>query len=233
MMRRVIEPELLDELPAEDPRAIRSRRDLRVINRWMQNAAHFRRTLEALPYSPKRIVEIGAGDGTLICEIARQFAHQWPEPVELWLVDMQPVIRSDVQSSLKSLGWHVHIVSADIRDWLESCGLQVDLVLANLFLHHFSDDVLRKLFRRLSDSTDAFVSCDPRRWRPALWSTRLLWLLGCNDVTRHDGRISVRAGFRDRELSSLWPRNSEFDCNEYPAGYASHLFQAIRRDRKR
>jgi hypothetical protein len=36
-MKREIERELLDELPADDPRAIRSRRDLRRVHRWMSD----------------------------------------------------------------------------------------------------------------------------------------------------------------------------------------------------
>ena len=36
-MRRIVEPELLDGLPREDPRAIRSRRDLRRVNVLMRN----------------------------------------------------------------------------------------------------------------------------------------------------------------------------------------------------
>ena len=36
---RRLEPELLDQLPADDPRAMRSRRDLKRINAWMNNAS--------------------------------------------------------------------------------------------------------------------------------------------------------------------------------------------------
>jgi hypothetical protein len=36
---RRVESELLDQLPANDPRAIRSRRDLTRVNAWMRNAA--------------------------------------------------------------------------------------------------------------------------------------------------------------------------------------------------
>ena len=38
-MNRIVQPELLDELPPDDPRAMRSRRDLRRINAWMRNHA--------------------------------------------------------------------------------------------------------------------------------------------------------------------------------------------------
>ena len=39
-MKRVVEPELLDQLPPEDPGAMGSRRDLQRLNAWMANPAH-------------------------------------------------------------------------------------------------------------------------------------------------------------------------------------------------
>ena len=46
-MKRIIEPELLDTLPPDDPRAVRSRRDLRRVNAWMRNHAIMIRALQA------------------------------------------------------------------------------------------------------------------------------------------------------------------------------------------
>ena len=45
-MKRIIEPELLDTLPPDDPRAVRSRRDLRRVNAWMRNHAIMARALQ-------------------------------------------------------------------------------------------------------------------------------------------------------------------------------------------
>ncbi len=44
-MNRIVKPELLDELPPADPRAVRSRRDLRRVNAWMRNHAIMARAL--------------------------------------------------------------------------------------------------------------------------------------------------------------------------------------------
>ena len=45
MLKRTVIPELLDHLPADDPHAMRSRRDLRRINFLMGNERWIRRTL--------------------------------------------------------------------------------------------------------------------------------------------------------------------------------------------
>ena len=59
---RRVQPEILDDLPAEDPRAVRSRRDLRLINRLMGN---HRWVLRHVAEHSGRVVELGAGDGCL------------------------------------------------------------------------------------------------------------------------------------------------------------------------
>jgi hypothetical protein len=55
-------------------------------------------------------------------------------------------------------------------------------------------------------------------------------MLGCNDVTRHDAVLSVRAGFTGSELSKLWPGGQEWEIEERPAGVFSHGFAALRHD---
>ena len=223
MISRLVEPELLDTLPPSDPRAIRSRRDLRLINTFMGNARHLGRAVASLNPPPQTIVELGAGDGTLMLKLARGFTG----PVELFLLDMQPVISSETLAKFASIGWTVHIISTRLQDWIKAPEPpHSDLILANLFLHHFSSAELSGLFVAVSQSAKAFVSCDPRRWLPSLWTTRLLWLIGCNNVTRYDAGVSVRAGFREQELSALWPASSGFTLQETPAGFASHLFLA-------
>jgi hypothetical protein len=99
---------------------------------------------------------------------------------------------------------------------------------ANLFLHHFPDEHLRELLRAISLKTDALVACEPRRAPLPLAASRMLWLIGCNKVTRHDAAISVRAGFTGRELSSCWPEEPGWKLQETSAGLFSQLFLASR-----
>lgn len=227
-MQRVLEPELLDELSASDPRAVRARRDLRVINGWMRNGPHLLGAIQQLHFKARRIVEVGCGDGTLSLKLARRIARESKTRAEITLLDMQPVVGSETIAGFSEVGWDAQVRRSSIQEWLESESAPVDLIFANLFLHHFTQEELRSFFCRIAKRTRAFISCDPRRWQPALISSKFLWLLGCNSVTRHDATISVRAGFRNSELSAIWPNDSGFQLKEYPAGYASHLFVAER-----
>ena len=63
MIARRVEPELLDALPADNPDAVRSRRDLRIINCWMANARHLTAAIRAIPFPIRNVLELGSGEG--------------------------------------------------------------------------------------------------------------------------------------------------------------------------
>jgi hypothetical protein len=228
--RRVV-AELLDALPPDDPRARRSRRDLRRVNGLMRHSALLARALDAVvAASPLRLVELGAGDGTLLLALARRRASRWPEAV-VTLLDAQPSVTPKTLAALRSIGWAVEVAAADAIEWLAQPPQRRNaVVLANLFVHHFEGERLARLLAGIAAHAQAFVCCEPRRARVALLGSHLLWAIGCNDVTRHDAIVSVHAGFRDRELSAEWRRaaGAGWHLDETPAGAFSHLFAARR-----
>ena len=230
MINRRVEPELLDQLSANDPRAIRSRRDLRRLNALMGNTGVIARAvLQASGGRPPRqLVDLGAGDGSFMLRLAKRLRPAWPD-VEVTLVDQQDIVNAETRREFEALSWSARSVAADVFDWL-SCTTdpRVDLVTANLFLHHFADPALRRLMELVSSRTNCFAACEPRRYPAALWASRWLWLLGCNSVTRHDAVASVHAGFDGLELSALWPGNGSWRLREEAVGLFSHRFVAQR-----
>lgn len=227
---RRVEPEMLDLLPQTDPRAIRSRQDLRRINRVMATRSILCRGIDAATRGrpPRRIVELGAGDGTLLLWLARRRAAKWPG-VEATVVDRQDLIAAETRQGFATLGWTLRVVARDVFDWVdETDPVPYDLSLANLFLHHFSGDALRRLLSGIAARSNAFVACEPRRATTALVGSHLVGLLGCNAVSRNDTVLSVHAGFRDTELTASWPETHPWQIDEYPAGLFSHCFLATR-----
>ncbi|MEO8753576.1 MAG: class I SAM-dependent methyltransferase [Casimicrobiaceae bacterium] len=227
---RRVEPEMLDLLPKEDPRAIRSRHDLRRINRFMATRSILRRGIDAATGGrpPRRVVELGAGDATLLLWHARQRAAQWPG-VELTVVDRLDIIAAETRRAFAALGWTLRVVARDVFDWIEETPSEpYDLVLTNLFLHHFADDALQRLLTGVAERSVAFVACEPRRTATTLIGSHLVGLLGCNAVSRNDAVLSVHAGFRDTELAAAWPKTRSWRVDEYPAGLFSHCFWATR-----
>lgn len=231
-MKRVVEPEWLDELPADDPGAAGSRRDLRRLNRVMGHGAILRGLLQSAMdgRAPKRIVELGAGDGTLMLALARDFAPRC-ERVEVTLVDCKAVVTDATREEFAALGWQVEVVTADIFDWLAKPAKTADAMVANLFLHQFPERQLKELLRLVAARTKVMAACEPRRGRVPLAFSRMTGLIGCNAVTRHDAALSVQAGFAGRELSALWPEKQQWRLREGSARWFSHTFLAEWKER--
>lgn len=230
MDRRLVN-ELLDELPANDPRAARSRADLRRINVWMGNhraLAHALGSRAPNQRNGRAVTELGAGDGTLLLRVARRLGPSW-KGTSLTLVDRQALLSPETQAAYAHLGWHATGVAGDAGEWLrDPANTGCDVLLCNLFLHHLALEELRGLLRAASAKCRVFVALEPRRSRLALLLSHLVGLLGCNAVTRHDAVVSVRAGFTGNELSRCWP-NAGWRFREQRSGHSGHLFIAERR----
>ncbi len=230
LLQRTVQPEWLDELAPAEPRAVRSRRDLARVNAWMGNAGLVARALGHAASSPppRRVAELGAGDGTFLLRVARRLSARWSH-VEAVLVDRTNLVTTATGDAFRRLGWTVRSDAADVFDWLETADrVPSDVMLCNLFLHQFRLEDLRRLLKSVAQQTELFLACEPRRSPLALTAARLLWLIGCNDVTRHDAVVSVQAGFLGREVSNLWPQTDSWELREERGGLFSHLFVARR-----
>jgi hypothetical protein len=197
---RSLEPEWLDDLPPEDPRAVRSRADLRRVNALMGNARLIARELG----QARRIADLGGGDGSLMRAVARKLGRE----LEVTNVD--------------------RVAGLEVFDFLAAPGKPLDAIVANLFLHHLTDHDLRRLLALAAQRAPVLVACEPRRSALALTGARLMWFIGANDVTRHDAVLSVRAGFTGREISDSWPIVDGWTLTERAAPPFSHLFVARR-----
>lgn len=226
-LARCVEPEWLDVLNPDDPRAARSRSDLQRVNRVMGNAAILTCALRKTKARPQLIVELGAGDGTFLLRVVQRQTLGW-QGGKIIFVDRQSIVSTRTREAFQALGWDVDTTQADVLTWLPQASGSIDLMIANLFLHHFQAPQLTELFSSAATRTNLFVACEPRRSYAAIAGSSLLGLIGCNDVSRHDAVISVRAGFADHELSALWPTSSRFRLEEYAAGLFSHCFVAQR-----
>jgi hypothetical protein len=230
MIERSVQAELLDELPVADPRAMRSRGDLRRINALMGNARFMAKAVLAAASGaiPRRIVDLGAGDGAFLLDWVRRMPSIAPG-TEVVLVDRHDAVDAGMVTALCARGFRPRSVQADGLEWLRAQPVQTGTwVLANLFLHHLTPERLRLLFNAIAEKAELCCACEPRRARASLAASKILGLIGANRVTRHDAAVSVRAGFHNQELSALWPVQPHWQLREQPAGLFSHLFLAQR-----
>lgn len=238
MLPRTVAPETLDGLAQSDPAARRSRRDLQRIHRLMGTRGILARTLAPLaasrpPGAPLRLLELGAGDGSLMLGVAATLQARWP-PVHITLLDRQNLVTPATLENYARLGWTADAQVADVFDWAadespagRGASTRWDVIVTSLFLHHFDGPGLATLLAAIESRARCFMACEPRRARLALAGSYLVGAIGANAVTRHDAVLSVRAGFQGGELSALWPGHRPFwSLREFPAGWFSHCFLA-------
>lgn len=182
-LARTLEPEILDSLDPTDSRAVRSRRDLAWIDRWMGNSRWIAKTVSRSPDSARRIVELGAGTGGLC-----QKLHS--------MLPRSQVAGMDLAPRPPSLPEGVQWITGDIFQTLAPH--HGGCCVGSLVLHHFSDTALRVLGARLADFSE-LLFVEPLRSRVALAASRLVSPLA-GEVTRHDMPASIRAGFVPGEL---------------------------------
>lgn len=227
VLPRRVDPEELDSLDADDPAARRSRADLRRLHVAMGTLSIMTRALGSESNaSPVRILELGAGDGSLALRFARRHAPVLPN-VSLTLLDRQPAVDGATLKGLREAGWATTVADADVFDWFDRTTEEPwDIIVTHLFLHHFQRDDLMRLLNAVANSTALFFCCEPRRSSLSLLGSYLVGLIGAGAVTRKDAVLSVHAGFRDQELSAHWPSSRGWSLREYPAGLFSHCLVA-------
>ena len=226
-----MEPEWLDALPAGDPGAIGSRRDLRRLNACMGSARALTRALRSLGTDgkPVHLIELGAGDGDLLLKVARRLGSSW-RGTEATLIDTQSLLRVETSHGFGEAGWKVSELQSDVFEWGRKprAGSR-EVVMANLFLHHFDSAELGRLLSAIKERCIFFAATEPRRCLLGLAFSRLVGLIGCNAVTRHDAPASVCAGFTGRELSTIWGNDDGWQLSERRSGLFGHLFVARKR----
>jgi hypothetical protein len=202
---------VLDELAPEDPRALQSRRDLRRVHRAMRSVSALDHALSRLLLAahPKSVLELGAGDGSLLLRWAAALRPRW-FGVKLTLLDRHRIVNSETVEGYRRQGWEVTTVCEDALTWARQSPRQrYDLTVATLFLHHFKDSELRELLCGVASQSRAFIAIEPRREMLAKVGSRLVGLLGANAVTREDAVKSVDAGFTGNEITAAWPSTDE------------------------
>jgi hypothetical protein len=191
-LERVIIPEILDSLDPADPRAVRSRWDLRWIDFYLGNSRWIVRQLKGRISGPARIMEIGAGEGSLCRKVHAALPSS--RVTGLDLVTRPPGLPP-------AIDWRC-------GDFFQTLGdTEAEACVGSLILHHFSDAALRELGERLQ-SFRLIVFCEPLRARLPLFLSKLSNPF-VGEVTRHDMPASIRAGFRPGEMPALMGLDSK------------------------
>ena len=220
--KRVLAPEILDDLPADDLGALKSRADLRRINGFMGNKRWISRTVATIyqqhltqkPAEIIRVFEIGAGDGTLLHSLSSSLksAHSGTSEapkITFTGIDLIPK-PTNLPPSIDWLQGDLFQLSPDIFSPCSS-NLNTDtkgtsIIICNLILHHFAYHQLEQIGALLSHA-DHIVIVEPHRvLLPKLMGFLAFPLI--HPITRHDMIVSIDAGFRKNELAPYFTHKS-------------------------
>ncbi len=207
MKKRVLQPELLDALPPDDPAAIRAREEMLQVNGIMGNHRWIERMVRRHGEEGWRVTELGAGDGALSLRL-----------VEAGCCGEADLHAFDLAPRPEQWPAAAHWTQGDV---LTQALPDTEIVVANLFLHHFTTAQLRVLGARVSPVTRLIVAAEPgRRWIYSLMGHLFCAVAELNHVQRHDMQASIRAGFRGRELQEALGLGAEWvvSAHEHPLG---------------
>ncbi len=190
MLPRRVQPEILDSLPPDHPDAAHNRRDLRFFNALMGNYRWFVNVLRTHLRPGDRVLELGAGEGDLGRYLRSRLTSDLPVHGGL---DLWPCPKHWPAA----WAWHRDdlIRFSRYRDY--------NVIIGNLILHQFEDDVLAALGRQWREHARLLIFCEPARSNLHLAQLPLARLAGINYVSRHDARVSIQGGFHAHELPRL------------------------------
>lgn len=210
---REIRPELLETYPDDHPDAIEGRKELLMVNAIMGNHRWIIRTLRREVQRGWKVTELGAGDGKLSLRLAEAgiFNHS-----ELHAMDLASKPTTWPSTSVWVQG---DITTSPLPD--------TEVLIANLFLHHFTDAQLLAVSKRISPATRLIIAAEPARHRIHLLNGRLFCALArMKHITRHDMPISIRAGFKGTELAETLALGTDWETSASDRPMGAYRFIA-------
>lgn len=217
-MRRIPSQEWLDDDLGTPSEIHQSFEDLWRINRWLggvSGSLHLLDRYFARRGSRRvRILDVGAGDSRLAAHLERELARR-NRNAEFVALDRRISHLTNANHSADSLSR----VAADVSD-LPFANESFDLVMCNLFLHHFSADRAVELLRRLAEmASEAVLVNDLERHLLPYFFIQVAWPFARSRMTRHDGAASVRQAYTKDELATLARRAGfvDFEVERLPA----------------
>ncbi len=200
------ESEVMDDFTIGGEIIHQTLREIATVNRWLGGN---RITLNAIKHflkkkneKPLTILDIGCGGGEMLQLIAK-LARRWNREVKLIGIDANPhVIAYARENSIdfpEIQFTTMDVLSPSFKE------LECDILLATLFIHHFTTQQLILLFKSFVQQTHQSIIINDlhRHWfayHSIDWITRIL---SRSDMVRNDARLSVLRAFSKKELEAI------------------------------
>lgn len=197
-------PEWMDDLQMEGPQLRSTLKTLARINAFLGGDSVTLKGVLQLAHSHKglkdlHIIDLGCGEGSqlrLLARYSRKKNLNWRFSGVDANADCIEFARERSENYPE-----IEYLQADVFKWdMPAC----DIVLATLFMHHFTDQQIVEMVQSGKPKLSiGWVVNDLHRSRI---SYLLFWMLGLfirNKMIRHDGLLSIKKGFKKEELYNL------------------------------
>jgi len=202
-LKRSHQEEMLDDLAASGPEIDQNLRELAFINKWLGGYRPIFRGLEHLnKLTPQqkhyKIADIGCGGGDVLKAIHDQFKDRFQ--CEFHGFDANPAILDYAKAYFQQAHYHeCNVVHdpASIQNF--------DVVIMNLFAHHFDEHTLDQLVVNLKSQNNKWLIINDlhRHYVPYYLILFATQLLSNSSMVKNDAPLSVLRGFKKHELARI------------------------------
>lgn len=201
---RILLPEKMDDPSVPYTEVSKALKELEIINQWLGGYAVILDALASLNLkgSTVSLMDIGCGGGDALREIA-EWGKRENVKLNLTGVDMNPLMIE--YSELKSYRY-TNIAFKAMNVWDEHFASQSqDIVLNSLFCHHFDDEELVLLVKRMMDiSKKAVIINDIHRHWFAYYSIKYITgLFSKTYLVKYDAPLSVARSLTREEWETI------------------------------
>ncbi len=204
------EEELMDDLELGGPTMNQTLDQLSVVNRFLGGGhavAGLRQMWKANGKEGEfSLADLGCGGGEDLRRMAI-WARKKGIKVRLWGFDANPHVVE--YARLKSQDFpEIQFEVANVLD-PAFYKRRFDYVSCSLFLHHFSEEQIDLMMPGLANMVHKgiIISDLQRHWLPWVLFGLVCRVCGASYMIRHDGQLSIRKAFTQRELQALAHRN--------------------------
>jgi len=222
--RRAVAPEIMDRPDVAPEDHVEALRGLERINSFSQAAEHMLRPIADMARAGNlaklTLLDVACGGGDVPIKLCLEARRAGLE-IELILVDRSATALARAVEAARKQEIVCRVLEADVLQGLPNC--PADVVTSSLFLHHLPEDwqVAQLLQRMAGLARRMMVVSDLLRSRGGY----LAAVVGCRLLSRsrivhHDGPISVRSAWTNKEIrrivqraglngvkiSTVWPR---------------------------
>jgi hypothetical protein len=204
--KRSMEHEFLDSPDCDPALALESYRFMEKVNRFFGGIRNVRRFIENVAAenkstSPLHIIDIGSGSCDIPIAVSK-WARRQGIPVTFTCLEVFDAAVKTARAKIAESGeTSVELIQEDVFTHLPN--QPYDYAVASMCFHHFEDEMILGLIRRLRTFVKKGVLINDLHRSFLTWLGAVPLTAFSHEGVKHDSRLSIRRGFKIRELRKL------------------------------